>query len=129
MGNQDVDDETLALPPIDIPTDAECLKRLGRHILGEKKHLTESFFQYFPAVPAGTTLEDHLTNLSKDPGGLSEELKKLIKNSREMITSLINDQKCRQAEIALDLSVLTLYDLAIFIGLTSLITLSAFFQA
>lgn len=96
------------LPAIAIPTKKECLDRLTRHVEGEKMGLQEPFFKGRATPFFEGRLEEFSTNAEK------------------MVTSLINVEGCRKAEIALDLSVLTLYDLAIFIGLASPITPSPF---
>lgn len=96
------------LQPIDIPTEDECLSRLTRHVMQEKAGLKDPFFK----GRADSFFKDRLEEFSK--------------NARKMVTSLINVEGCRKAEIALDLSVLTLYDLSIFIGLASPMTSGAF---
>lgn len=97
-----------SFPHIAIPTKEECLKRLERHVTKEKIGLQDPFFKN----RSDTFFKDRLEEFSK--------------NAEKMVTSLIKVDGCRKAEIALDLSVLTLYDLAIFIGLASPITPSPF---
>lgn len=72
------------------PTEDECLTRLRKHIAEEKKDLADNFFQ--------NGLTDFGDGVTK------------------MVSSLI-DAGCLKREIAKDLSVLTLYDLVVFIGL------------
>lgn len=72
------------------PTEDDCLSRLRRHISEEKKDLADNFFK------------DGLTNFGE--------------RVTEMVSSLIDDG-CLKREIAMDLSVLTLYDLVLLIGL------------
>lgn len=76
--------------PIPRPTKDECLARLQKHIAVEKKDLADGFFK-----KGLTEFGDKATN---------------------MVSSLM-DAGCTKREIAMDLSVLALYNLVIFIGL------------
>lgn len=73
------------------PTEDECLNRLRKHIAEEKADLADNFFQ---------------KGLTEFGGGATK-----------MVSSLM-DAGCTKREIAMDLSILTLYNLVIFIGLT-----------
>lgn len=88
--DQQVKSKMGADPITTYPTEDECLTRLRKHIAEEKKDLADNFFK--------NGLTDFGDGVTK------------------MVSSLI-DAGCLKREIAKDLSVLTLYDLVIFIGL------------
>lgn len=93
---QDPQIETIMVDPLEPiikPTEEECLARLATHIKREKADLVSGFFK------------DGLTDYGE--------------KATKMVASLIDDEGCRKREIAMDLSILTLYDLVIFIGLAS----------
>lgn len=78
------------IDPVTKPTQSECLERLNKHITIEKPKLGEKLLK---------KVDDYAEVATK------------------MVSALI-DAGCDQHEVAMDLSILTLYDLVLLIGLT-----------